>query len=322
MALMEEQHNNTVPLVSICITTYNHEKYIEECLNSIFLQKFGGLYEIIICNDNSSDHTEAIVQKIMSEHPKGNTIRYFKNVPNLGYVKNTLFSFSKASGKYIAILDGDDSWINDSKLQQQYDFLEANPDFSSVGTDSKVIYEDLPLPSHSFSKHAGQVLTRDHLTDLKICQTSTIFFRKEILREDFPTDIISADRCLYLLAGCFGKLKVLPEQMATYRQFSSSISKNVTYEVMKKDFAIIPFIKKHNPEYSTLKLKTYFYYTLMSYSTVISKSNFYRAGIGYFFYNVLSKFSLNPLKLYSAMKWSRHTIKQKYEIKKQNHSFV
>lgn len=308
--------------VSVCITTYKHEKYIRECLESIFAQEFSGEYEIIVCNDNSPDNTEAIIYEMIASNPKGNKIKYFKNTPNLGYVKNTLFSFSKASGKYISVLDGDDYFIDKLKLQKQFDFSENNPDFSAVGADSKVVYEDLPIDSHSFSNHNGQELTKNDLTDQKIFQTSTLFFKKNILKNDFPTDIISADRCLYLLAGCYGKVKVLPEQMSTYRQFSASISKNVTSEMMKKDFAIIPFIKKYNPDYNTLKLKTYFYFTLMSYSNVISKYDFFKAGAGYFFYNVLSKFSFNPTKLYLAIKWSRHTIKQKYLIKKQNNSFI
>jgi len=308
--------------VSVCITTYKHEKYIKECIESIFAQEFSGEYEIIVCNDNSPDNTEAIIYEMIASNPKGSRIKYFKNIPNLGYVKNTLYSFSKASGKYIAILDGDDLWIDPSKLQKQFDFLEQHSEFSAVGTDSKVIYEDTPTPSHRFSDHAGDELSKDDLTDLKICQTSTFFFRKKILKEDFPKNIISADRCLYLLAGCFGKIKILPEQTSTYRQFSASISKNVTSEVMKKDFFIIPFIKKYNPDYNILKLKTYFYFTLLSYSNVISKFDFFMAAMGYFFYNVLSKFSFSPTKLYLVIKWTIHTIEQKYKIKKQNNSFV
>lgn len=319
---MKEENNTILPLISVCITTYNHEKYIEECLLSIFDQRFDHEYEIIIGNDNSSDRTEAIIHKIIAEHPKGKLIKYFKNVPNLGYVKNTLLTFSQASGKYIAVLDGDDYFIDHLKLKKQFDYLQQHPDFSAVAGDSLVIYEDLDLPSNSFSKHTGKTLTRENLTDPQIAQTSTFFFRKNILQDDFPTNIISADRCLYLLAGCFGKVKIMEDQLSSYRQFSTSISKNVTYEIMKKDFAIISFIKKYNQNYNIFKLKTYFYYTLMSYSTSISKINFIRAGIGYFFYNVLSKFSMNPRKLYSAIKWSLHTINQKFHIKKQNDSFV
>ncbi|WP_185207148.1 glycosyltransferase family 2 protein [Chryseobacterium sp. C3] len=299
--------------VSVCITTYKHEKYIKECLESIFAQEFSGTYEIIVCNDNSPDNTEVIINEIIASHPKGSKIKYFKNVPNLGYVKNTLFSFSKALGKYISVLDGDDYFIDQQKLQKQFDFLENNSDFSAAAGDSLVIYEDLDIPSHSFSQHKGRELTKENMTDLKIAQTSTLFFRKDILKEDFPTEIISADRCLYLLAGCYGKMKVFEAQLSSYRQFKDSISKKTTYESMSKDFVIIPFIKKYNPNYDILKLKAYFYYTLMSYSRGISKLRFFKAAFAYFVYNFLSKFTLNPKKVYLIFKWSLHTIRNVYK---------
>lgn len=308
--------------VSICITTYNHEKYIEESLMSIFTQEFSGDYEIIIGNDNSSDKTENIIQKIMAEHPKGNKIKYFKNVPNLGYVKNTLFTFDNAVGKYIAILDGDDCWIDDLKLQKQFDFLEKNTAYSAVGSNSRTVYEDLPIQAHAYSKFPDRTLEKKDLTELSLFQTSTFLFKKDILKNDFPTDILSADRCLYLLAGCFGKIYFFSEQMAIYRQIGESISKNVSFEVMKKDFAIISFIKKYGQDYKTSKLKTYFYYTLMTYPKSVSKNNFSSAAFGYAFYNILSKFTLHPLKLYSVLKWTKHTIDQKYKIKKNENQFI
>ncbi|MBD8084309.1 glycosyltransferase [Chryseobacterium caseinilyticum] len=308
--------------VSICITTYNHGKYIEECLMSIFAQDFSGTCEIIIGNDNSSDNTEDIIRQIMETHPKGGTIRYFKNNPNLGYVKNTLFTFSQAKGKYIAVLDGDDYWIDRFKLQKQFDLLENNPDLSAAGTNSKVVYEDVDIESHNYSDRPERILKKDDLTDLSIFQTSTFFFRKEILQPDFPTDIISADRGLYLLAGCHGDVKFLSEETAVYRQFQGSISKNVPYEVMKKDFAIVPFILKQGSGYRRSKLMAYFYYTLMTYPKKVSKTNFYRAAAGYAFYNIFSKFTLRPFRLYNIVRWTRHTVMQKYEIKKGNNSFI
>ena len=180
--------------VSICITTYNHEKYIEECLMSIFAQEFSGRYEIIIGNDNSSDNTETIIQKIIAEHPKGNLIKYFNNVPNLGYVKNTLHTFQQAKGKYISVLDGDDYFIDVLKIQKQFDFLETHTDFSAVGGDSLYKYEDQDKEEHLFSNHLNAELNKEDLLNLKFFQTSTFFFRKDILKQDFPTNIVSADR--------------------------------------------------------------------------------------------------------------------------------
>lgn len=308
--------------VSVCITTYNHEKYIKECLESVLNQDFAGTFEIIVCNDNSPDKTGDIIMEVQKNHPKGNLIHYFNNSPNLGYVKNTLFSFKKASGKYIAVLDGDDYFIDPKKLQKQFDFLEANSDFSAVSGDSLVVYEDTNQPSHQFTSHAGKTFSGDELTTPVISQTSTLFFRKEILKDDFPTNILSADRCLYLLAGCYGKLKVLDEILSSYRQFSLSISKNVNYEKMKSDFNIIPFIKKYNPKYSNYSLNRYFYYTLMSYSRVHTKTEFYKAAAGYFYYNMMEKMSESPLKATAHLKWTIIAIRQKYDYKKENASFV
>jgi glycosyltransferase involved in cell wall biosynthesis len=289
---------------------------------SIFEQKFSGTYEIVIGNDNSSDQTEAIIQNIMVEHPLGSRIVYLKNNPNIGYVKNTLRTFEEAKGKYIAILDGDDYWTDDLKIQKQFDLLEKNEKLSAVGTNSKVIYEDADIQSHRYNHLPERILQKENLTDISVFQTSTLFFRKDILKRDFPTDIISADRCLYLLAGCYGDVKCLAEETSVYRQFQGSISKNVPYEVMKKDFAIVPFIRKYNADYRNSKLKAYFYYTLMTYPKTMSRSTFYRAAAGYAVYNILSKFTPHPLKLYTLLKWTRHTVMQKYEYKKRNHGFI
>lgn len=308
--------------VSICITTYNHEKYISECLLSVLNQDFYGSFEIVVCNDNSLDNTEQVVVDVKKSHPKGDCIRYYNNIPNLGYVKNTLHSFDLAKGKYIAVLDGDDYFIDPKKLQKQFDFLENNNNFSAIGGDSLVIYEDTGQPDHLFSQHIDRELSHEDLTDIKIMQTSTLFFRKDILKPDFPTDILSADRCLYLLAGCYGKVKILPDALSSYRQFAASLSKNVTYETMKKDFAIIPFILKYGKNYSLYSLKKYFYYTLMTYSKTITKKQFKEAARGYLINNTLSKFSFHPLKLYLVIKWGLHTVKQKYNIKQQNNSFI
>ena len=167
--------------VSICITTYNHEKYISECLLSVLNQDFYGSFEIVVCNDNSLDNTEQVVVDVKKSHPKGDCIRYYNNIPNLGYVKNTLHSFDLAKGKYIAVLDGDDYFIDPKKLQKQFDFLENNNNFSAIGGDSLVIYEDTGQPDHLFSQHIDRELSHENLTDIKIMQTSTLFFRKDIL---------------------------------------------------------------------------------------------------------------------------------------------
>ena len=63
-------------LVSVCMSTYNHEEYIEEALNSVLEQECDFEYEIILSNDQSSDNTHAVITKYIENHPKGNKVRY------------------------------------------------------------------------------------------------------------------------------------------------------------------------------------------------------------------------------------------------------
>lgn len=65
---MVEENNNI--MVSVICLTYNHEKYIEQALQGILKQKTKFKYEVIVCNDASTDNTSVIVEKYRKEHPK------------------------------------------------------------------------------------------------------------------------------------------------------------------------------------------------------------------------------------------------------------
>ena len=113
--------------VSILCLAYNHEKYIEECLNSLLSQKCNFNYEILINDDASTDKTASIIKKYENKYP--DIIKPIYQQENL-YSKGTLaldaILMSKAKGKYIALCECDDKWIDENKLQLQYDALEQN----------------------------------------------------------------------------------------------------------------------------------------------------------------------------------------------------
>src|SRR3954469_6898978 len=114
--------------VSIIIVTYNHDKYVIQALESILAQKTTFPFEILISEDCSTDKTREIVMQYAERNPE--RIRLFLSECNI----NTNFVVSRAiaaaRGDYLALLDGDDFWISEAKLQQQAEFLDQRPEFS------------------------------------------------------------------------------------------------------------------------------------------------------------------------------------------------
>ena len=121
-------------IVSVIVLTYMHEEYILNALNSIQNQKVNFQLEIIIINDASIDLTDNLISEwLLNEKDKFN-IKYFNNIKNVGMSKNFLKALSETTGKYVAILDGDDYWTDQYKLQKQVDFLENHPEYSHCWT--------------------------------------------------------------------------------------------------------------------------------------------------------------------------------------------
>ena len=127
------------PLVSIICSTYNHGLYISQCLDGFLMQKTNFPFEILIHDDASTDNTPDIIREYEHNHPQ--VIRPIYQKENKYSKKEDIFAkyqCSRVRGKYIAICEGDDYWIDPLKLQKQIDFLENNPDYGMIYTTSKV----------------------------------------------------------------------------------------------------------------------------------------------------------------------------------------
>ena len=117
-------------LVSVLCTTYNHEKYIRQCLDSMVGQKTDFPFEIIVRDDCSTDSTGDIIREYGEKYP-GKVIPFILEFNHFSRgLTNDSFAkmFGMARGKYIAICEGDDFWTEPEKLQVQTDYLEAHPE--------------------------------------------------------------------------------------------------------------------------------------------------------------------------------------------------
>jgi glycosyltransferase involved in cell wall biosynthesis len=115
--------------VSVCIVTYNHFDFIQQCLDSLVNQSTDFVYEILVSDDCSTDGTRDILAKYEKQYP--NLIKAFFQEKNLGAHKNFIFVHQKAEGQYIAHIDGDD-YALPGKLQSQADYLDQNFDCNIV----------------------------------------------------------------------------------------------------------------------------------------------------------------------------------------------
>lgn len=125
-----------MPKVSVCIVTYNQEKYIRDCLIGVLNQKINFNFEIIVCDDCSSDKTSVILKEFKEKYP--NIIKLTIHEKNIGAYKNTEFAHQQAIGEYICHLDGDDFMLP-GKLQAQVDYLDNHPECNIVWHGMKMI---------------------------------------------------------------------------------------------------------------------------------------------------------------------------------------
>ncbi len=96
-------NNHIKPMVSVIIAAYNVEKYIEQCLNSLFSQTLDNI-EVICVNDGSTDHTGEILKKYREKEKRLVTV--FQDNQGAGTARNAGLNIAK--GQYLSFLDGDD----------------------------------------------------------------------------------------------------------------------------------------------------------------------------------------------------------------------
>lgn len=135
------------PLVSIITPTYNHEKYIADCIESVLQQTYNN-WEMIIVDDGSTDKT---YEKALEFSQKDNRIKVFtqKNIGIFRLAETYNFALNKSQGKYIAVLEGDDVWVPE-KLEIQVNELEKDEEIVLCWGKAFSSSEDLSIDLNLF----------------------------------------------------------------------------------------------------------------------------------------------------------------------------
>jgi len=217
---------SSAPLLSICCSTFNHENYIEEALDSFLVQETDFPFEIIVRDDCSTDRTALILKSYEKKYPQIiKPIYELENQYSKG-VSPFVSCLSRAVGQYIAICEGDDYWGDITKLQQQVDCLNANK-------DCVVTFHDAYYLS-SYEHGGGKTLlsevnkrnfTAHELITYKFMPTLSMCFRKVIT--EFPEEyfkVVNRDTFLISLLGGYGGAIYLPNiKPAMYREHGGGV---------------------------------------------------------------------------------------------------
>tara|TARA_R110000850_G_scaffold80947_1_gene173792 strand:+ start:79822 stop:80622 length:801 start_codon:yes stop_codon:yes gene_type:complete len=228
--------------------TYNHENYLKQTIEAVLNQNTTFDFELIVANDNSPDKTSELVNEIITDHEKGNLIRFLDNSQNIGMMPNFVNTLKNSKGKYIALCEGDDYWTDKNKLQKQVNFLEKNPDYAMTFHKALVEVEG-KLTDDFITKEPKETSTIIDLAHGNFIHTCTVMYRNNLFPK-FPKYFIKSpvgDYFLHMLNSQYGKIYYMKDIMAVYRVHGASYWSSKDQE--ERTAIWIKFIKKIKPHF-------------------------------------------------------------------------
>lgn len=215
--------------ITVLITFYNQEKYVDDCLSSVFSQETNFPFCVIVGDDGSSDTTVERIRDWEQRYPNRIDVYVWERSPKkkessvYRQSQNKLNLIGKVQTEYFIFLDGDDYWTDNHKLQIQYDILEDPNNKDCIGCGHMIrVYNDkreylsYTLPDSSVRE--GKYDYHEYWRGMYF-HTNTLLFRSEripmlqyaLLQDEFNDNMITF---------CFipyGRLYYLPYCMADYR---------------------------------------------------------------------------------------------------------
>lgn len=215
-------------MVTIRCATYNHEAYIRQCLEGFVMQKTNFRFEAIVHDDASTDGTVAIIREYAEKYPDiikpiyETENQYSKRDGSLRRIMD-----AHTHGKYVAVCEGDDYWIDPLKLQKQVDFLEGNPEYGMVYAKVNTY---ISKGKRFGNIWGGDYTTFDDLLQKNTIPTLTVLYRKDLYMQylrvvkSSEKNWLMGDYPMWLWFAYKSSIAFMPEVIGVYRVLSNSAS--------------------------------------------------------------------------------------------------
>lgn len=257
-------------IVSIVVPTYNQRKYLKDCVMSILNQDYDN-YEILICDDGSTDQTPKLIKHLQKRFPS--KIKYFKlkHTGSPAIPRNV--GMKNAKGYYIAFLDSDDI-MNKLRIGKQVKLLEANHKIDIICSNALMFNDDSKETKPYFNDLKEGFISLKQLFDRNLVIQSTVLMKKEVMdivgyyyerKKFYHEDYEYLLRALYLnqkiyyLAEPLTKYRINPLGISCTLSPIRDIKKSIkTFNILRKNVNLDKETKKMiNNKIKVYKKKMY-----------------------------------------------------------------
>ncbi len=237
------------PVVSCRISTYQHLPYIRQCIEGILMQKTNFPFEIVIGEDESSDGTREICIEYAEKYP--DKIRLFLHKRENNIIINGrptpkfqgTYTMSKCRGKYHAICEGDDYWIDPYKLQKQVDLMEQNETCSMVFTGC-IIKHINSKKQNRIIKYAPNLVidAETYVRGQYFIATASTIYRREIIEmenKDWMLKSFAGDFIFRYKALILGNIHYIDSNSCVYNKgvVTSWSNRKLTKKIILKEYS-------------------------------------------------------------------------------------
>jgi glycosyltransferase involved in cell wall biosynthesis len=245
--------------ISVIITCYNDSKVFERCIKSVLEQSIRPL-EVIVVDDCSED--SATILSIISKYQVLLNIHYLRNDENMNGAYSRNLGMRKSKGEYLALLDGDDMWLNYHLEKSAALAYESNADFiySNVLTYDGFVYEKRLVNNLALLDNAADIIT------ISPPQTGSFFFKRKIINSIcFDEKLKRHQDYQFFLDAILFKLKIsyLDEYLTVYNIGGGDLNKKYDF------YSICNFWNRYSNVFSRNamdKKMYYLYFLIVRYS--------------------------------------------------------
>jgi glycosyltransferase involved in cell wall biosynthesis len=218
------------PRVAVFMITFRHVNYIDEAIKSVVSQETNFPFLLVIGDDCSDDGTLEKCISWKNKYPE--LIKVLQREKNIGPQANARETYKvclESAAEYIAILEGDDFWSDNQKLQKQVDLLDSNPDATGSYHNTNILRDDgsKKIMRNTLPK---EIYVEDLIQKFSCFHTSSFVFRARFFTwPKWFSDVDSVDLAFFSWIASFGKLLGLAEEMSTYRVHNFGMTASVSH---------------------------------------------------------------------------------------------